>query len=272
MRVTCYHRTGDPALSAWAEGAGALGHAVTVVPGKYWKPGELDPKAEAVVVVGQHGSARQLRDLYVGRGVPVWVMDLPRLRGVGAVAGFTKDSLHWLPEQGRPAFKTPGALKGRTAERVLVVGQYPLDAAHGLDLAELEQWARGTIADLRAVTPLPIHYRPHPDARSADALGADALDAAPSIRDALADCAAVVTYNSTVGWDAIDAGVPVIAMAPRELVGYADYVTLGLPAAFPVPALPAAQRREALSRVSATCWTEAELRDGTAARAMLGAA
>ena len=272
MRVTCYHRTGDPALSAWAEGAGLRGHRVTILPGKYWKPGELDAKAEAVIVVGLHGSARQLRDLYVGRGVPVWVMDLPRLRAIGALAGFTLNTLHWLPDAPYGATpKTPGVLKGRTAERVLVVGQKPNDAAHGLDHVELEEWARQTITDLRAVTDLPIHYRMHPLAHGFDRCGADAVDTSATIRDALADCAAVVTYNSTVGWDAIDAGVPVIACAPHEMVGYRDYVAMGLPATLPT-LLPAAKRKEALTRVARTCWTEAQLADGTAADAMLGAA
>jgi hypothetical protein len=197
-------------------------------------------------------------------------MDLPRLRDSGALAGFTLNSLHWLPDAPSGAApKTPGVLKGRTAARVLVIGQMPNDAAHGLDHVELEEWARQTITDLRAVTDLPIHYRMHPLAPGFDRCGADAVDTAQTIREALADVACVVTYNSTVGWDAIDAGVPVIACAPHELVGYHEYVAMGLPATLPTP-LSAAKRREALTRVARTCWTEAELADGTAAAAMLG--
>lgn len=274
MRITAYHRTDDPALSAFVEGARAIGHDCRITPGKYWKPGESDDRAQCVVVVGLHGSARELRDLYVGRGVPVWVMDLPRLRASGFLAGFTKDSLHWLPPVGRPvAPKTPGPLKGRRADRVLVIGQKPHDAAHGMDHAEGVAWAAETIALLRTRTALPIHFRAHPLMPHVSDVGADALDHAPTIRDAMADAACVVTFNSTVGWDALDAGVPVIATGPREMVAYADYVTHGLPDTLDALRVPsAAERREALKRVAATCWTEAELLDGTAARAMLGPA
>lgn len=272
MRIVCYHRTGDPALSALAEGARGLGHDVTITPAKYWKPGEVVADADLVVVVGLHGSARQLRDVYEGRGVPVWVMDLPRLRASGAAAGFTRGGLHWLPAQGvAKGPPTPGVLTDRTPDRVLVVGQYPLDAAHGLDMAELQGWARHAMADVRRATALPVAYRPHPLAATGETCGADALDTAPTIRDALRTAACVVTYNSTVGWDAIDAGVPVVACAPRELVGYADYCTLGIPAVLPPPALSAAKRREALRRVAATCWTQAQLASGEAITALLAA-
>jgi hypothetical protein len=275
VRITCFHRTGDPALSALAEGARAVGHVVKVLPGKYWRPGELDETAETVIVVGLHGSAHRLRDLYAGRGVPVWVMDLPRLRQSGALAGFTFHGLHWLPAA-TPELRTPvtpGVLADRTPSRVLVVGQVPGDAAHGLDLDELREWTRVTIADLRSRTDLPIHYRSHPKVADLGKFDVDGYDRAPSIREALQDTACVVTYNSTVGWDAIDAGVPVVALGPREDVGYADYVTMGLPASIAdVPALDADRRLEALQRVAATCWTLEELSSGAAARAMFGAA
>lgn len=272
MRLTCYHRTDDPALSAFAEGARGLGHRVRITAAKYWKPGEVDATAEAVVVVGLHGAARALRDLYAARGVPVWVMDLPRLRDVGYVAGFTLNSLHWLPAEGRPPRKTAGVLRTRTPSRLLVVGQLPDDAAHGLDVHAMQDWARETVAALRARTALPIHYRPHPLAAGSASVGADAGCPAPDIRTALADVAVLVTYNSTCGWDALDAGVPLVATAPPDAVGYADYATLGLPEALDIPALPAARRKDALARAAATCWTLDELRDGIAARAMLGAA
>jgi hypothetical protein len=274
VRLTAYHRTDDPALSALVEGARAIGHTARITPGKYWKPGEVDDRADAVLVVGLHGSARHLRDLYASRGVPVWVMDLPRLRGAGYAAGFTPHDLHALPAVGRTTMPpTPGILAGRTSERVLVIGQMPHDAAHGMDHAECMAWARETVALLRARTALPIHYRPHPLAPHVSESGADAIDRAPTIRDAMQTAAAVVTFNSTVGWDAIDAGVPVIATGPREMVGYAEYVQHGIPETLDgLRPCPAPKRRDALKRVAATCWTLDELTDGTAARAMFGEA
>lgn len=276
MRILCYHRTGDPALSAWAEGARAVGHSVRILPGKYWQPGELDPTAEAVIVVGLHGSANKLRDLYTGRGVPVWVMDLPRLREAGALAGFTPHGLHWLPPavEGMHTPPTPGPLEDRTADRILVLGQVPGDAAHGLDWDELREWVRNTCEALRARTSLPIHYRAHPKAPDMDLCGADAFDRAPSIREAMRTAACIVTYNSTSGWDAIDAGVPVVALGPREEVGYAEYVTMGLPDGRleELQPIDPAQRLEALQRVARTCWSETDLKSGAAARAMFGEA
>ena len=271
MRLTAYHRTDDPALSALLEGARAIGHTTRITAGKYWKPGESDDRAEAVVVVGLHGSARMLRELYLARGVPVWVMDLPRLRGMGYAVGFTLNSLHWLPDGAAGVTpKTPGVLAGRTSERVLLVGQKPLDAAHGMDHAEGVQWAIDTIALLRLRTTLPIHYRAHPLAPHVSDVGADAVDRAPSMREALATAACIVTFNSTAGWDAIDAGVPVIATAPSEMLGYRDYVVSGIPDALPSSPLPAARRREALRRVAQTCWTLDDLTSGAAAAAMFG--
>lgn len=273
MRLTAYHRTDDPALSALLEGARAIGHATRITPGKYWKPGEADDRAHAVMVVGLHGSARMLRDLYVARGIPVWVMDLPRLRDAGYAAGFSLNTLHWIPERATgPAPKTRGVLAGRTKDRVLVIGQKPLDAAHGMDHAEGVQWAVDTITLLRARTTLPIHYRAHPLAPHVSDVGADAVDRAPSMREALATAACIVTFNSTAGWDAIDAGVPVVATAPAEMVGYRDYAMTDLPGTLDgLAPLTANRRREALRRVAQTCWTMDDLASGAAAAAMFGA-
>jgi hypothetical protein len=223
------------------------------------------------VVDGLGRVGKPIADAYRKVGVPVWVLELPRIRSEVDAWALLHDSLHWLPEgvAGRPIPSFP-KLTGRTTETMLVAMQKPSDAAHGMDEQALDRWTRATVEYVRTVTGKPVTVRPHPlhlDAIPADCWGADTLSLPKDepLDEALRRSIAVVTYNSTVGWDAIIAGVPVVALAPATQCAYARYTTT----LAELKALSAKARTEALARVASTQWTLDEFRDGTALEATI---
>lgn len=233
-----------------------------------WRAASAYPTADAVVVHGLKGQAAAIAAFYAARGVPVWVLDLPRLREEAGAMGLYRESLHWLPPRGTRPVVAPAARKVAVADGPLVIlGQVAGDAAHGMDRTAMDRWLRDTVARCRVAQPArPVVVRPHPRDPSVpgDRYGADAIDTAPTIGEALAGAAAAVTYNSTGGWDAIAAGVPVVALAPEGACAYAPYAC----ALDRLERLPAARRTEALARAAASQWTVPELRDGRALDAM----
>lgn len=273
-RVILYGRLELQKFQALAEGCKAVGWHPMIQRASQFRPTGAYPDALAVVTDGLGPEGRPIAETYRRLGVPVWVLELPRIRKYTDEHALLLDSLHWLPEgvAGRvlPDFPT---LKRQTgAKHILLAMQKPGDAAHGMDLDALERWARNTVAFIKAVTGKPVMVRPHPKHKSAmpdDLFGADALSHPNNepIDAALAKAAAVVSYNSTVGWDAIIAGVPVVALAPAALCSYHRYTTT----LAELKPLPAKARTEALARVASTQWTLDELRDGTALMATIAA-
>lgn len=260
MRLLLHANFGDGGWDALAAGAKAAGHRVIWQAPGVWNPSCLDRRAEVVVVHGLSGNASRIRDAYRGLGCPVWIVDLPRLREELDAIGLYLNDLQWTPPtaHGRKAVVQP-ALQGRTKTHALVCGQKPGDFAHGMDLGQVEAWTRETIARTRAETGLPVLYRPHPKHKAAlppDGFGADevVLPDHP-LRVDLARTAVLVTCNSTAGWEAIAAGVPV--HATDRGASYAPYTT---PLNDPRP-LAAARRIAALGRTASTQWTMDELRD-----------
>jgi hypothetical protein len=138
-----------------------------------------------------------------------------------------------------------------------------------MDAKALGTWVRTTIAALRESTTLPVVYRPHPKSDApipADRFGADAVsDPATPLREEFVRAAALVTYNSTAGWDAIAAGVPVSSTAPAESVAYRDYLYASVSDALSGGQLIGPSRDEALQRAAGTQWTLDELRGGLTA-------
>lgn len=261
-------RTDAPAFAALAAGCQVAGHSAAWQRPTLWSPADLDPRADVAVVFGAGGSAGVILDAYRSRGVECWIVDYPRLRAFAGEVGLYRNTLDWLPATGRPT-RLP-RLTARRAEVTLVIGQKPGDAAHGMDGAAMQSWLRGAVTFARAEAPdRPVVVRWHPQDRTkrpADAWGADGVSdpADESLDTPLATTACVVTYNSTVGWDAIVAGVPVSARSLNS-VAYRPFVSESLAAP---TILPPARRTEALSRARASQWSLAELADGTALRAM----
>lgn len=253
-----YGRPEVASLGAFAEGVTAQGGRVMWQRPGHFRPRDAIGDASAVLVNGLSGTAQSIAETYRAMGVPVWILELPRLREERDAVAVLWDSLHWLPPANGRKAVTSGKIK-TTSQRIVVALQKEGDCSHGMGIADISAWVRATVAELRARQALPVAVRRHPQSAMdvpSDAWGADAICGATTIREALADAAEVVTYNSTVGWDAIAAGIPVYAHGPSS---YGDYVG----------PLTAKARTEALSRGAASQWTLDELRDGRAIRATL---
>lgn len=273
-RVILYGRLELEKFQSLAEGCRAVGWHPMIQRASQFRPTDAYPDAVAVVVDGLGPEGRPIAETYRRLGVPVWVLELPRIRQYDDEHALLLDSLHWLPKgvAGRVLPDFPTLKRQARAKHILLAMQKPGDAAHGMDLDALERWARNTVAFIKAVTGKQVIVRPHPNHTSAmpdDLFGADALSHLNNepIDAALAKAAAVVSYNSTVGWDAIIAGVPVVALAPAALCSYHRYTTT----LAELKPLPAKARTEALARVASTQWTLDELRDGRALMATIAA-
>lgn len=259
MRLLLHANFGDGGWDALATGAKSAGYRVVWQAPGVWNPSCLDRHADVVVVHGLSGNASRIRDAYRGLGCPVWIVDLPRLREELDAIGLYLNDLQWLPPtpHGRSAVCQP-PMKGRTKTHALVCGQKPGDFAHGMDVAAVEAWTRETVARVRAETGLSVLFRPHPyhkTALPADGFGADEIVRPDHpLRGDLARSAVLVTYNSTAGWEAIAAGVPVHATD-----GGASYAPFTTPLNDPRP-LAASRRTEALGRAASTQWTMEDLR------------
>jgi hypothetical protein len=266
--LVIYGRTARPAVAALLQGAAAVGLRPTLMRPHF--DGAYDPTATHVIVDGWRGVARELGEVYVRGGVPVFIADLPRLRAGSThtwdqptdYVGLYENSLHHLPIRIGNRYPVLGPLSVHTPTHVLVCGQKPHDAAHDMTEWQVARWATDTIAVARQYG-LPVVYRPHPHApASADTFGADERqDPSVPLREALAHAAAVVVHNSTVGIDAIDAGVPVLYTAASNACCFAPYAT---PLGYPIRPLSTFERRIFLGRVGASQWTMAQLADGTA--------
>ncbi|HET8769432.1 MAG TPA: hypothetical protein VFM71_00470, partial [Gemmatimonadaceae bacterium] len=226
MRLLLHANWGDGGWDAFATGCQTAGHRVVWQRPGVWTPSCLDRRADVAVVHGLSGNAGAIHAHYRARGVPVWIVDLPRLREELDAIGFYLNSLHWLPADAVRRVVAPKKLKQRTPDIALVVGQKPDDHAHGMDADGVARWARETVT-LARTTGLPVVYRAHPLSRHvlpADAFGADAVSPTTTpIADEFPRTAVVVTHNSTAGWEAIAAGVPV--HATDDGAAYAPYTT-----------------------------------------------
>ena len=251
------HARGAQAARALAEGCQVHGHTVTVTGAERVTPGEWD----AAII----WSANELLRSYTRRGVPVLVAENGY---VGDRAEWT--SLGWGGLNGEADFLSrdvppdrwlryfPDALKpwrGVTAGPVLLVGQVEGDRSLAGQSAAV--WAYRMIDELRALG-RPVVYRPHPLRPSSPGPHGVRRDTGP-LEASLAAAAAVVTFSSTVGVQAVLEGIPTytahrISMAwPVAAHSLADLWTLPEPARGPWAA-----------GLAYSQWTHAELESGEA--------
>lgn len=274
MNLVIYGRTARPAIAGLLTGAKLLGLRPVLQRPMY--DGALLP-ATAVFVDGWHGACRQFGESYQRAGVPVFILDLPRLRTVdptepasdlNTYVGVFAESLHHLPSRIGNRYPVQGPIDSQSPDHILVCGQKPLDAAHDMNAAQLARWATETVSVTRQYG-LPVVFRPHPKSPpdTYAYVGADEVQSPTlPLREAFARAAAVVVHNSTAGVEAIDAGVPVLYTASEQRCCFSAYAT---PLGAPTRMLSAAERRVFLGRVGATQWTHAQLADGTALRCLL---
>jgi hypothetical protein len=276
--VALYARESSAGVAAFAAGL-----AARTIP-HVWRrpvPGsiELVPGVTHVVTEGIRGPAGNVHAAYRAIGRDVLILELPRLRASLEVErkqcisswGMYPNSLHALPMRVGNEAVVWGLLKHPEPREVLVCGQKPGDTAHGMDARACATWARETIALARMQFRKPVTFRPHPSDVLLDpstAYGADAIShpSKETLRTALHRAWAMVTYNSTSGVDAIDAGVPVYYTAHADVVAYRDYAA---PLGAPLRKLTKSERATCLARFAALQWTESQMRDGTAAGCLL---
>lgn len=279
-RIIVIGRMNRPSVAALMEGARQIGdEPVQLRPGM--SPCEHDfMGARAVFVDGVKALAPRWRQYVRDRGIPLHIIELPRLRArpgsdYGATSpafGIYAESLAYLPRRIGNVAWVAGALEQHAPEYVLVCGQKPDDTAHNMSARDMALWSASAVATARAAYALPVVYRPHPTAfgrfNIGERFGADALSnpAQETLREALTRAAGVVVWNSTAAVDAIDAGVPVAYAAPDAetyLSGYA--ARLGEP----FRALTAHERSVFLLRNAACTWSLEQLADGTALRCLV---
>lgn len=275
-QIAVYARSGRPGPDAFIEGARVAGLRVVQQRPIFNPRDGLVANIAAVFTDGLRGDCLKVRDAYRDAGIPVYIMDLPRLRAaVGPddsanAIGLYLNELSDLPIREANSVVVAGVLERPNPDIVLVCGQKPGDAAHGMDDTALTHWATMTIEHCRELFPgMTIVYRPHPRAIVApsDMFGADGIShpAEHDLRYALQRAIVCVVYNSTAGVDAIDAGVPVAYTAPASQVCYREFAA---PLGDELRVLTAQERAAFLRRCGASQWTLEQLRDGTLARCM----
>lgn len=263
-------RGDKPVVAALTKGAVAAGlrpilHRPHLTNGRV----DIIDGAVGLVVEGLRGAAGEFARAYRSAGIPVYIMEMPRLRAVlgeerntyGESFGLYRNHLADLPLVMANRVVVEGRMLNRTDEYLLLIGQKPNDTAHGMTEAQLLTWVAQTARLASEQYGMRVMFRPHPKASVVPAFipHIHAITSGTTLREDMARAAAVITYNSTAGVEAIDAGVPVLYTALAELVCYAEYARkLGAP----IEPLPDSWRRAFLMRCGATQWTLEQIEHG----------
>lgn len=225
------------------------------------------PKGIDFAVAGGLRGISQLRQAAGRAGIPVLVVELGYLKRANdnrELEGYYQlgwDRLCDIPDS------APGSdrwerleLEVRdsrlTGDYLLLVDQVGGDTQHGLTSAQLRAWLLRNSELEAARQRLPRVWRPHPKQHlSCKALGGGVRFQDPirvAVADALERAACVVTYNSTMGLEAVRLGVRTICHPSAHYAEVASGTTQ--------------ERRAYLERVAYAQWTLEELRSGEAVR------
>lgn len=253
MKIGVYGHIGHKGVRAAVAGFEAIGHSAVIRTAKYWN-GKTEG-FDLVVVAGEH-SGLAVAKAYRAADVPVLTLDWGYVKRVNSRgehgSGYWQvgaDGLNSIPPFECPPDRFD-ALDVDIVEQgghpdgyVLVCGQVPGDAAHGLGYKGYTEW----LHDVLRRYPDAV-YRPHP--AGVTSVRHPRMSEGPLV-EALAGARLVVTYNSNVGHDALLAGVPVVAE------GKAAYGELS------GEALPSLEDRRAyFNRLAYGQWTVAEMESG----------
>jgi len=274
VRAVIYGSREIRTLKALAVGLCSLGWSIT------WREDRDAYKAkqegpldfDLAVTEGIRGPMGVMCGEYTALGIPVLISD----------AGFVRRDLHYFQLGANrlnwfPDFDVPGDRWKRldvllrphhAGTYILITGQKPGDAAHGLSTNELQALYHKWAQELRKLTERPVRFRPHPRGPEARP---DALEAIPwvSLAEDLAGAHALVTWNSTSATDALIAGTPAFVLGPNAQAEELANTDLQFIAAPYFPEDPV--RRDFFHRVAYAQWTLEELQDGTALEFTLGA-
>lgn len=260
MRVGVYAGANHPIAPALAAGFTSQGAGAFVRASDYYRD-EIEP-FDLVVVYGARSGAR-VRTAYTAAGIPAVTCDWGYMARVNTREEHERGhfqvglgGLNSVPTFDCPPdrFKALGidiaARGGDPNGYVLLVGQVPGDAAHGMDIDSHKRWLRKVAAKYPHV-----RYRPHPQ-EPVDVPGLQRAEG--DLAQAISGARLVVTWNSNTGHDALLAGVPVVAHGPAA---YAELAGEALP--------PLDARRAYFNRAAYGQWTLAEMRSGQAAAFIL---
>lgn len=249
-------------IRAVVDGVEALGWEAIVWRGSRVAPADVD----FGIVRGMRQTSRLQRDYLKSIGKPYLVLDLGYMKRTqyGAVEadsyyyqlGWNK--IGWVPAQAMPPdrFSRLGIdvvdkRSNKNRRNVLLAGQMAMDAQHGLTMSELNGWLAAAYKEVAKPGDVPV-YRPHP--RDATGLiprleGMLTQKGGP-LSKALEEARLVVTYNSTLGVEALIEDVP-LKCCPKA--HYAE-----------VCGAPLKERLAYLHRLSYAQWTLDEFRSGEA--------
>lgn len=272
MRAGPYLLIGAPdwvTLSAFAEGLDRIGRRCV-----WGSHGAVDLNATnpaAIVIDGMRAGGLQTVRQAAERGIPCVVIDNGFLRRVNTpkdhdtghfYIGF--GGLGWAPPVApdharfRALDITPTIRAARPDGPVLILGQVPGDASHGLSAPALAAVYARMVRELRAAGVDRIRFRPHPlgwsmapDGCEQREPGAESLDAA------IADARFVIALNSNAGLDAILAGVPAVTVLPSHY-GPLAYRWPVIPSVIDPPHPDAIEAH--CARLAWAQWTLAEMR------------
>lgn len=271
-----YH---DAVSGAAAAGAQAVGWTTRHIHVGRYRPGQPDQDVAAAMVWSVRGTRGAIIADYTSRGFPVLVLELGGIRRDRGAMHLGLNGLNWLPpepvHEDRTAewgIQVASEPRRTTAKAPLVVcGQLGGDAQHNMSEEGIRVWASETIATLRTICPRrPILWRPHPRGRPGpDAVAADGISdpADESLSEVLTKAHAMIMYNSSTGWEALAAGVPVIC---HPSAPYAPVANTSLLAARH-PHWDAAAVHDYLTRLLWCTWTRDQLASGAPFRALAGA-
>jgi len=229
--------------------------------------------ADLVLVDGWRSRHRLVADEFMRCGVPVVVADLGFLN---RATTYTDENAHYqvsvnglcnLSADDCPAdrFDALGMAlvknRQRKAGPVVFCGQVPEDGQHGLGAQALFDWHEAAVETVRHHTERELLFRPHPrmsDIRNVpggiDVQSSETVSAAECLRTA----GMIVTYNSTMGTEALLKGVPVFC-SPAAM--YAPVACTDL-TRIEEGADAMGDREEYFRRLAYLQWTHSEMRSG----------
>jgi hypothetical protein len=229
---------------------------------------------KAVAVVGARGKAGEVISFYKSRGVPVIVIDFGFIDRASRPENYETghwyvglDGLGWLTPKDVPGdrlekldrLERDGQDSPRTNAPILVCGQVPNDASHGLNEAELSRYYRDLADQIRRQTDREIWFRPHPKFPSLKPRGFAGIDRGPLL-ESLKGASLVFVLNSNTGLDALQIGRTVITC--RDAI-YSD-AALRWPCTIPSGVTQPRKKTvdAVLRRISYSQWTLEEIRRG----------
>lgn len=200
----------------------------------------LSPKCEFAVCSGMRRTTMIPRAQAVKAGIPVIILELGYMRrcsGAASLIGYNQagwNKIGWTPDfecppdrldklgleilSERPPFKNT-ILPNNPPGGILIAGQVGQDAQHNLSSVELCQWLvrryRSLILEDPSLRKCPVVFRPHPNqdktALPPVLIHQRQLPKSVPVNDALDNARLLLTYNSTLGVEAMLRGVPVVS-------------------------------------------------------------